>query len=64
LIERHPLLQKGLELCEKTTKTPFSLQKAIWQNAEVVAAKGVAEFPAANYAKMNAAQLHKAAQLH
>ena len=59
LIERHPLLQKGPELCEKTTKTPFSLQKAIRQNAQVVRAKGVGDLPGANYAKNGPPRLQK-----
>jgi len=52
-------LQKGPELCEKTTKTPFSLQKAIWQNAEVVTAKEVAVLPGLNYAKNGPPRLQK-----
>ena len=59
LIERHPLLQKGVELCEKTTKTPFWLQKAMWLNAQVVAAKEVADFRGLYYAKIGRPALQK-----
>ena len=59
LLERHPWLQKGAELCEKTVKTPFWLQKAKRQNAEVAAAHGVTEFRGANYAKMCEPRLQK-----
>ena len=58
-IERHPGLQKGAELCEKTVKTPFSLQKATRQTAEVVGTKGVAVLRGPNYAKPCPAALHK-----
>jgi len=46
-------------LCEKTTKRAFSLQKAMRQTAQVVAAKGVADSREPNYAKIGGADLHK-----
>ena len=58
-IERHPGLQKGAELCEKTVKTPFSLQKATRQTAEVVGAQGVAVSRTPNYAKICPPALQK-----
>ena len=58
-IVRHPLLHKGAELCEKTMKTPFSLQNSTGKIAEVVVAKWVTDFDGANCAKMSELRLQK-----